>query len=175
MNQEINNSESFLKNLPVSGGFEAPAGYFERLEVQVAKDLDQTETKGVAGKSTFEVPADYFESLNQNILQKTIGSEAKKIPIFRQAKVYWLTGIAASALLVSVLFFGETNKQVGITLNGEISEDEIAEQLSIGDLNEAFLCDAGWCVELEKLGNKSNELEEDLLMNSEEALIIEEL
>jgi len=72
MDQEINNSESFLKNLPVSGGFEASIGYFERLEVQLAKDLDQTEIKGVLAKSTFEVPADYFESLNQNILQKTI-------------------------------------------------------------------------------------------------------
>jgi hypothetical protein len=175
MDQEIKNSELFLKNLAVSGGFEAPIGYFELLEMRLAKDLDQTEIKGVLGKSIFEVPADYFESLNQNILQKTIGSEAKKIPVFRQAKLYWLTGIAASALLVSLLFFVETNKKVPITLNGEISEEEIAEQLNIGDLNEAFLCDAGWCVELEKLDSKLNEVEEDLLMNSEEGLIIEEL
>lgn len=175
MDQEIKNSELFLKNHTVSGGFEVPIGYFELLEIQLAKDLGQTEIKGVLGKSIFEVPTDYFESLNQNILQKTVGLEAKKIPIFRQAKLYWLSAIAASALLVSVLFFGETNKQGPITLNGEISEEEIAEQLNIGDLNEAFLCDAGWCIELEKLGSKLNEVEEDLLMNSEEGLIIEEL
>jgi hypothetical protein len=165
----------FLKSLPVSGGFEAPSNYFETLEERLHLGLDQTELLERIPENSFEVPNEYFDNLNKSILQKIEEAKIKNTLVFKLSKLSWISGIAATAILVSFLFFGRTNIPESVNLTSELSEDDIAEQLNLSDLNEEFLCEAGWCNELEKLDKPANEIEEDILLNSDEALIIEEL
>jgi hypothetical protein len=76
--------------------------------------------------------------------------------------------------LVSFLFLGGKTPQSFSDQEVNLSTEEIAEQLSLSDVNAELLCDAGWCNELEKL-NKEEDNSIETLIDTDEELIIDEL
>jgi hypothetical protein len=159
--------------LPSSGGFDAPKGYFEQFEL---KNFDELELSKDFGDSSnfFATPAGYFEQLDAKIIEKISKKENRFLSINRKEIIYWVSGIAATLAFVSFFFLGGTKPQSLSDNEVNLSTEEIAEQLSLSDVNAELLCDAGWCNELEKL-NKEEDNSIETLIDTDEELIIEEL
>jgi hypothetical protein len=175
MDHEIKNSEELIRNLSVEGGFKEPVNYFEELEEQILVKISLKEliSENENIKTGFEVPEAYFESLSEKIQGKVEGKGAKKIALFGPYWLSKLTGIAAIfIMLVGLVFFRAEPKS---TSEIKLTEDDIANELSVGDLNATLLCDAGWCNELEGLGQTNKKNSEIWVEETDLELIIEEL
>lgn len=187
MELEIENSELYLKGLPVDGGFEVPASYFEDLENELLA-FAETEEYVINGVSSgsFEVPEGYFDQLNERIISEIVGEkvvigevevkEGKIISLFGRPIVMRIIGIAASAILVSGLyFFQPKNTQNGMASQVEVGVNEVADHIEASELDEDLLCDAGWCHELDGLLPEKDQKGDDSYLELEEDLIIDEL
>jgi hypothetical protein len=187
MELETENSELYLKGLPVDGGFEVPAFYFEELENELLA-FAETEEYVIDGvnSGSFEVPEGYFDQLNKRIIagiveEKVVKSEVevmegKIVSLFGRPLVMRVIGIAASAILVSGLyFFQPQNSGNGIATQLEVGVNEVVEHLEATELDEELLCDAGWCNELDGLLPEKEQNGYESYLELEEYLIIDEL
>ena len=105
MEQEINNSESFLKSvLQNSAGFSVPKDYFNTAENRFSSFLVEKELPEETG---FSVPENYFQNVEKSILKKTgFKKEAKVISLKSKFLKYIPVSAAASvALFLSINYF----------------------------------------------------------------------
>jgi hypothetical protein len=187
MELEIENSEMYLKGLPVEGGFAVPTSYFEELENELLAfaETDEYVMDGVSSGS-FEVPEGYFDQLNERIIaeiveEKVVKSEVEEmegkiISLFGRPVFMRVIGIAASLILVSGLyFFQPKSTQNGIASQVELGVNEVADHIEASELDEDLLCDAGWCNELDGLMPEKDQKGDDSYLELEEDLIIDEL
>lgn len=187
MKLEAEHSEAYIRSLPVAGGFSVPESYFEELEQNLLKGYEEeVEEKLFIEDTGFEVPQGYFDQLNERIIGNVKGREeeresegvgAKIIPLFRRPILMWATGLAASAILVSGLyFFQPTNKQTdAMAVKESLGINDVADHLDASELDEDLLCDAGWCNEIEALNTPKDFGTEEKYLDLEEELIIDEL
>lgn len=176
MKPESEHSEQFIKNLKVKEGFIVPENYFEELEnrLQAISAEPGFELEGIKGG--FIVSESYFDNLESRILKK-VPEQAKTIPMYQRGIFRISLAIAATLLLVSMLFLFETKKQGGSTAKiAEPTENEVIEYLNKEGYQIDLLCDAGWCNELKNKNKIETEsIENYLLEHADEDLLMEEL
>ncbi|MDP1727939.1 MAG: hypothetical protein Q8M15_14235 [Bacteroidota bacterium] len=176
MKPDIEHSEQFIKDLKVNGGFIVPDNYFEELELRLQSVSDEPMLELETSEGGFVVPEAYFEDLESRILKK-VPVQAKVIPMYQRGIFRISIAVAATLLLVSLLYLFETKKQPGPTAKiAEPTENEIIEYLNKEGYRIDLLCDAGWCNELNNTNKKETEpIEKYLLEHADEDLLIEEL
>lgn len=178
METEENNSELFIMNLKVIGGFAVPLNYFKILEERL-QIISETPNFTIPEINNFAVPNGYFDTLEANILMLVLPEEAQIIPLYKRGFVKNLLAVAATLLLFSMLYLfmnrpaSHTGNMAGIH---KLSTQEIIEHLSSEGYNLELLCDAGWCNDLNKLNKKENtDVENYLLEHGEEDFLSDEL
>lgn len=179
MDETIKNSENWLRQLETKGGFTTPPGYTEALADSLF--FNCTMKEDAMHKA---LPEAYFENLTERVMQRIEAKEVKQaqlIPLYTSKTFRWVSAVAATVLLSSVLYLYapspvNTQEMATETNAPMLKLDEVADEIEARDLDIDFLCDAGWCQELDKLetGGKAHKLD-DYILNTEEELIIEEL
>ena len=105
MEQEINNSEVFLKSvLQNSVGFSVPKDYFNTAEDRFSSFLIERELPEETG---FSIPENYFQNLEKSILRKTGLKKEVKIISLKNKLLKYIPVVAAAslALFLSINYF----------------------------------------------------------------------
>ena len=129
-----------------STGFKTPEDYFDSLEDAVFSKMKEQDIHSKVGLSGFKVPSDYFESFDAKVLSSMSDhKEVKVIPLFKWKKIAYISGIAASVILVFNLFFTNSNQLTfddletasieNYLINEDLNSYEIAPYLGTADLN----------------------------------------
>ncbi len=126
---KLNNNPKLAENV-----FDVPEGYFSDLsnKLMEAAELEESPLykSDQLRQQPFEVPSNYFNELTENIISKTIGAEAKVIPMHQQVWFKWSAIAAAIVMAVSFYFLMPTNRpEVDLSL-AQISDDSIIEYLN---------------------------------------------
>ena len=173
MDQEISNSERYLRELPIQGGFSVPQNYFSELENKLMPEEEASLFPPVQGG--FVVPENYFVQLNLQLEERLSKRLASSISLYGKPVFMWV-GIAASLLFVFGLFLYQPRPEKELGSNQKISAEDIAAHLNDVDLSEDLLCDAGWCSEIDKLNIISDSAGMNALnLEIDEDYIIDEL
>jgi low affinity Fe/Cu permease len=124
-----------------SSGFKVPDGYLESVDDLFLNTLKDRHPLEGYQNSGFKVPDQYFEHFDEKII-KAISSEkeVKVIPLMSWKKVVYVTGIAASIILMVSLFnnynstptFGdlETASIQDYIVDEDFTNEDIASLLS---------------------------------------------
>ena len=133
-----------LHNIKTTG-FKTPNDYFDSVEDSVFFKLNEPQILENTESPGFKVPKNYFESLDEIILSKVGENESKVIPIFNWKKIAYVSGIAASIILIYSLFFNNSNDVTFDNLetasietylmNEDLNAYDIAPYLGNVDLN----------------------------------------
>jgi hypothetical protein len=106
MEQEINNSEVFLKSvLQNSVGFSVPKDYFNTAEDRFSSFLIERELPEETG---FSIPENYFQNVEKSILKKTGFKKEVKV-ISLKSKFLKYIPVSAAASVASVALFLSIN------------------------------------------------------------------
>lgn len=128
-------------------GFKTPDNYFESFDDKLLSKLKDEDTLNSIESPGFKVPDYYFESFEDNILSQIDDKkEAKAISLFSWKKAAYISGVAASLVLMyNVLFNASENityeslKTASVEdfiINEGLSTYEIASLLEDTDLEE---------------------------------------
>ena len=91
-------------------GFKVPENYFETFEDSVLHNIKLNSQLNDLKNTGFKVPENYFESFDENVFKNlNTNKSSKVVNLFNRKKASYITGIAASIILVFNLFFN--NKQ----------------------------------------------------------------
>lgn len=155
-------------------GFKAPKDYFESFDQKLMQRLN--DEKSIEGVSTtgFKAPDGYFDTLETDILNKIKAEKPKKvISLFSRKKWYYVSGIAASLLLLVAVFIKQDETVA-------FSEDIVVEYFADSDLDSYDLAELLVSAEiidedfsLEKTNYSEENLENYLLDNVDIESIIE--
>lgn len=140
-----------LHNIKKSG-FKTPQNYFEELDDTIFSKLVESNISENIHRGVFKVPTDYFETVESNILNAVDKSDSTKVvSLFSWKKVAYLSGIAASILLVMNIFFRDTNPVSfgdletasieNYLLNEDLNAYDIAPYLGTTDLDSEDFVD----------------------------------
>lgn len=80
-------------------GFKVPEGYFEGIEDAVLSRLSEEKLKADISETGFKMPDNYLDSIEDKVFEK-IKEEPKVVSIFRSKGFYYVSGIAASLLIL---------------------------------------------------------------------------
>ena len=156
-----------------STGFKAPENYFDSFDEKLMQRLN--EEKSIEGISSpgFTVPKDYFASVETDILNKvTPESKIKVVRLFSRKQLYYVSGIAASILLMLAVFNGSTSEELSVEMvedyfaESSLDSYELAELLSDADILEDDFT-------ITEINNTEENLEDYLLENADIEAIIE--
>jgi hypothetical protein len=159
-----------------STGFKTPDNYFESLEDCIYSKMLEDKLPSINDSSGFKVPEDYFDTLDYKVLNAIeIEESSKVVSLFNWKKVAYLSGIAASIILVFNLFIKNSNKLTfdnletasieNYLLNEDLNAYDIAPYLGTDSLDSDDF--------IENTMNASD-IEDYLLLNSDvEQLIID--
>lgn len=125
-----------------SNGFKTPDNYFQSFEDKLFERLNEKETNEGVNDSGFTIPKDYFESLDGKILNKI--KEKPVIKLNTRKVFYYVTGIAASLLLMVSIFMNGDDKTQELSAemvetyfkNSDLDSYELAELLVNADILE---------------------------------------
>ncbi|MAB50079.1 MAG: hypothetical protein ACX93I_09210 [Winogradskyella sp.] len=125
-----------------SNGFKTPDDYFQSFEDKFFERLNEKETIEGINDSGFTIPDDYFESLDGKILNKI--KEKPVIKLNTRKVFYYVTGIAASLLLMVSIFMNGDDKTQELSAemvetyfkNSDLDSYELAELLVNADILE---------------------------------------
>ena len=93
-----------LHNIKTSG-FKAPDGYLESFDELLLNKLNESSPLNDLKNSGFKVPENYFESFEEKFAKNlTSEKEIKVIPFIPWKKMLYVSGIAASIILMVSLF-----------------------------------------------------------------------
>ncbi|MDO5977734.1 hypothetical protein [Flavivirga spongiicola] len=116
-------------------GFKVPDDYFNALEDVILSDI---KLKKMSSNSGFKLPEDYFNTLENAIIDKvSTKTSTKVIPLFRKRTLIYISGIAATVLLLFNLSIFE-NKPTFNSLDFETVENYIMNE-NIGSYEIAAL------------------------------------
>lgn len=154
-------------------GFKTPNNYFESFDEELMQRLD--EEKSIEGISSpgFTVPKDYFVSVETKIID-TVNSESKTkiVSLFSRKQLYYVSGIAASLLLMLAVFNGSATDELSVEMvedyfaESTLDSYELAELLSDADILEDDFT-------ITEINNTEENLEDYLLENADIEAIIE--
>lgn len=158
-----------------SHGFKVPKDYFDAFEEKLLNKIKDEDV--VLGKTAtgFKVPNGYFDTVEDLVLQKlSEDNKTKVIPLFRKRTMVYISGIAASILLLFNLSIFEktpsfdnleTETVENYIIDQDISSYEIASLFTDTELDDNNFVDHNFDAE---------NIEEYLLDNADiEALVIE--
>lgn len=160
------------KNIP--SGFKVPKGYFDSFEDKLMEQLKSESTFEVS-EPGFKVPENYLDSIENSVFEKL--NEKKETPvisIFRSKKLYFISGIAASLLLLFAVFINSSNTTEELSfemvenyfINSDLDTYELAELLTdVEILVEDF--------SIAEIDYKEENLEDYLIDNADIELILE--
>lgn len=112
-----------------SSGFKIPDGYLESVDDSIINRLKISNSLENHQNSGFKVPDQYFETFDDKIIE-VISSEkeVKVIPLMSWKKAIYVSGIAASIVLMVSLFNNYNNQPTFDSLEMAIIEDYISEE-----------------------------------------------
>ncbi|MCC1483553.1 hypothetical protein [Winogradskyella immobilis] len=117
-------------------GFKIPEGYFRTFEEQLNERIKLEDAVFNTKQTGFSVPENYFNSVEDNIishLPKT-KNNVSVISINSRRSLYYISGIAASLLLLFAIF---TNKEEPL----ELSVDMVESYFESQDINSYELAE----------------------------------
>lgn len=144
-----------LHNIKTSG-FKAPDGYLESFDELLLNKLNESSPLNDLKNSGFKVPENYFESFEEKFAKNlTSEKEIKVIPFIPWKKMLYVSGIAASIILM-VSLFNNNNKTTFDSLETtlidkyiveeELTNEEIAtllsDDLTLNNFMDSHLIDA---------------------------------
>jgi len=157
-----------------STGFKVPKDYFESFDEKLIQRLDQE--KSIEGISSpgFIVPEDYFTSLETEILNKVASErKTKVVRLFPKKQLYFVSGIAASLLLMLTVYnYSSASDELSVEMvenyfvESSLDSYELAELLSDADILEDNFTIA-------EIQNTEENLEDYLLENADIEAIIQ--
>ncbi len=127
-----------------SSGFKTPNQYFESFEDKLFERLNQKESiKGIESTG-YKVPKDFFDSIEDNIFDKLKTENKPVISLQSRKTFYYITGIAASLLLLFAIFINTEKSEESLSIemvetyleNRDLNSYEIAQLLYDTDLLE---------------------------------------
>lgn len=122
---KLENNSELSKNV-----FDVPEGYFNNLQSKLIENSESILNQSDNLKELpFEVPTNYFEELTENILDKTVGSETKVIPLTQQLW-FKVSSVAASFIVIASFYFLMPSEPVVEPSFTNISDDTIIEYLN---------------------------------------------
>lgn len=145
-----------LHNIKTSG-FKAPDGYLESFDELLLNKLNESSPLNDLKNSGFKVPENYFESFEEKFAKNlTSEKEIKVIPFIPWKKMLYVSGIAASIILMVSLFNKNNNKTTFDSLETtlidkyiveeELTNEEIAtllsDDLTLNNFMDSHLIDA---------------------------------
>lgn len=171
--QDQHIDDSFIKKLPVSGGFEVPDGYFNQSADSILHTINNDLAVGKAGGYT--VPDGYFEQAAQQILQKVKFEEPKKIYLWSWVNVTKVAAvfIAVVGITLFVVVKNQSRQTLSDKLN-KVSQDELIDYLANNDVKIEWISDVNYATTKENTAN-TKEIEQYLIDHADEQVILEEL
>lgn len=126
--RKMNMKNKKLHNIK-SSGFKAPDGYLESFDELLFNKLKESSPLYGLENSGFIAPENYFESFEEKFA-KTLTSEKeiKVIPFIPWKKMLYVSGIAASIILMVNLFNNDYNKPTFENLETALIDDYIVEE-----------------------------------------------
>ncbi len=122
-------------------GFKTPDNYFESFEDKVFGQLNETGIENDISHG-YKVPEGYFDTINETILNRA-KSKPKTISFKPNPKLYYITGIAASLVLLFAIFINiESTDEISAEMvetyfqESDLDSYELAELLSEAELLE---------------------------------------
>ena len=171
--QDQHIDDSFIKKLPVSGGFEVPDGYFNQSADRLLHTINDDLAVGKEGGYT--VPDGYFEQTTRQILQKVKAREPKKIYLWSRS----ITKIAAVFIaIVGITFFIVIRNKSTQTLSdklNKVSQDELIDYLANNDVKIEWISDVNYTQTKENTPANTKEIEQYLIDHAYEQVLLEEL
>jgi len=156
-----------------STGFKTPSNYFESFDKKLMLRLDEEKSIEGISSSGFTIPKDYFTSIETEILNKvTSENETKVVRLFSRKKAYYVSGIAASLLLMLAVFNGSATDEFSVEMvenyfaESSLDSYELAELLSDANILEDDFT-------ITEINNTEKNLEDYLLENADIEAIIE--
>ncbi len=143
MTRKVNMKKDKLHNIK-STGFKTPDHYFDNFEARLKNRLSSEDKIESIETTGFNVPDNYFDTFEENILQKLSEEDGKPVvQLFNRKKIYYITGIAASLILLLSLFInkGEVS-EISVEMvetyleNQDLDSYELAQLLSDADVLE---------------------------------------
>ena len=125
-----------------SNGFKTPKDYFTSFDDKLMERL-KNEPNFEVTESGFIAPDNYFDSLEDKVFEKLdIKKETSVISIFRSKKLYYISGIAASILLLLAIFVNNPNTTEELSpemvenyfMDSDLDTYELADLLSDADI-----------------------------------------
>ena len=135
--------KSSLHNITKTG-FKVPKDYFESFNDVLYEKLEDTSKIAGAEETGFKIPDDYFNTVEASVINKL--NEKERIPVIKirsRRSLYYISGIAASILLLFAIFINRpTTEELSVEMveayfeNRDLDTYELAELLSNVDLLE---------------------------------------
>ncbi len=171
--QDQHIDDSFIKKLPVSGGFEVPDGYFNQSTDSIFHTINNDLAVGKAGGYT--VPDGYFEQVEQQILQKVKLEEPKKIYLWSWSNVTKVAAvfIAVVGITLFIVVKNQSEQTLSDKLN-KVSQDELIDYLANNDVKMEWISDVNYTPAKENNTN-TKEIEQYLIDHADEQVLLEEL
>lgn len=117
-----------LHNIKTSG-FKEPDGYLESFDELLMNKLKENHSLKGLQNTGFKVPEHYFENFDDKII-KAVSSEkeVKVIPLMSWKKAIYVSGIAASIILMISLFNNYNNKPTFDNLETALIDEYIIDE-----------------------------------------------
>lgn len=172
--QDQHIDDSFIKKLPVSGGFEVPEDYFNQSAERLLHVINNDLATGKAGGYT--VPDGYFEQTTQQILQKVKARQPEKIYLWNWASVAKIAAvfITVCGLTLFVVTKNKSEQTLSEKLN-KVSQDELIDYLANNDVKIEWISDVNYTPTKESTTANTKEIEQYLIDHADEQVLLEEL
>ena len=161
-------------NKTIPSGFKAPKGYFDSFEDKFMEQL-KNESIFEVSEPGFKVPENYLDSIEDSVIERlNQKEETPVISIFRSKKLYFISGIAASLLLLFAVFINITDTTEELSpemvenyfIDSDLGTYELAELLTdVEMLEEDF--------SIAEIDYNQENLEEYLVDNADLESILE--
>ncbi|MDX1471980.1 MAG: hypothetical protein R3213_10820, partial [Flavobacteriaceae bacterium] len=124
MKKENNNNQN--------PGFKVPNGYFDSIEERVLGRIEQQNPLNSIKNSGFTVPDNYFSTVQDKIVNRAYPTVTSKPKIFTLKRLIYVSGIAASILLlIKLANISESNFSID-----NLQTTSIEEYILEEDINE---------------------------------------
>ena len=112
-----------------SSGFKAPDGYFESFDELLFDKLKSNNASKESHASGFKVPDQYFETFDDKLFEVISETkEDKVIPLITWKKAAYISGIAASIILMISLFNNNNSMPTFDNLETALIDEYIIEE-----------------------------------------------
>jgi len=101
MDNELKNSEDFIRKKALNNGFSTPQNYFDSIEDAFSTRLRE---EMLPKKQGFKTPDTYFDTLEDAILAKVEKPKTVKVISFRRRFIKMIPVAAAAAIALLVVF-----------------------------------------------------------------------